>query len=216
MKKEQIKKLYDSKFMKMYDLQYKEGKHYYCASRREEDRLQAVLPKEKYGSLPPYGVSCVVVLRVKGEEPKLLLNWEYRYPAGQYLLSVPAGLVEAEAWNSTEEAIKNTAVRELKEETGIVVGEKDEISIINPFVFSSPGMTDEANALVYMSINRDTMPELSQSGAEGSEKFEGCRLVSLAEARKYLVDGKDEHGIYYPVYTWAALMFFVTCEFLKL
>ena len=216
MKKEQIKKLYDSKFMKMYDLQYKEGKHYYCASRREEDRLQAVLPKEKYGSLPPDGVSCVVVLRVKGEEPKLLLNWEYRYPAGQYLLSVPAGLVEAEAWNSTEEAIKNTAVRELKEETGIVVGEKDEISIINPFVFSSPGMTDEANALVYMSINRDTMPELSQSGAEGSEKFEGCRLVSLAEARKYLVDGKDEHGIYYPVYTWAALMFFVTCEFLKL
>lgn len=216
MKKEQIKKLYDSKFMKMYDLQYKEGKHYYCASRREEDRLQAVLPKEKYGSLPPDGVSCVVVLRVKGEEPKLLLNWEYRYPAGQYLLSVPAGLVEAEAWNSTEEAIKNTAVRELKEETGIVVGEKDEISIINPFVFSSPGMTDEANALVYMSISRDTMPELSQSGAEGSEKFEGCRLVSLAEARKYLVDGKDEHGIYYPVYTWAALMFFVTCEFLKL
>ena len=216
MKKEQIKKLYDSKFMKMYDLQYKEGKHYYCASRREEDRLQAVLPKEKYGSLPPDGVSCVVVLRVKGEEPKLLLNWEYRYPAGQYLLSVPAGLVEAEAWNSTEEAIKNTAVRELKEETGIVVGEKDEISIINPFVFSSPGMTYEANALVYMSINRDTMPELSQSGAEGSEKFEGCRLVSLAEARKYLVDGKDEHGIYYPVYTWAALMFFVTCEFLKL
>lgn len=216
MKKEQIKKLYDSKFMKMYDLQYKEGKHYYCASRREEDRLQAVLPKEKYGSLPPDGVSCVVVLRVKGEEPKLLLNWEYRYPAGQYLLSVPAGLVEAEAWNSTEEAIKNTAVRELKEETGIVVGEKDEVSIINPFVFSSPGMTDEANALVYMSINRDTMPELSQSGAEDSEKFEGCRLVSLAEARKYLVDGKDEHGIYYPVYTWAALMFFVTCEFLKL
>lgn len=216
MKKEQIKKLYDSKFMKMYDLQYKEGKHYYCASRREEDRLQAVLPKEKYGSLPPDGVSCVVVLRVKGEEPKLLLNWEYRYPAGQYLLSVPAGLVEAEAWNSTEEAIKKTAVRELKEETGIVVGEKDEVSIINPFVFSSPGMTDEANALVYVSINRDTMPELSQSGAEGSEKFEGCRLVSLAEARKYLVDGKDEHGIYYPVYTWAALMFFVTCEFLKL
>lgn len=216
MKKEQIKKLYDSKFMKMYDLQYKEGKHYYCASRREEDRLQAVLPKEKYGSLLPDGVSCVVVLRVKGEEPKLLLNWEYRYPAGQYLLSVPAGLVEAEAWNSTEEAIKNTAVRELKEETGIVVGEKDEVSIINPFVFSSPGMTDEANALVYMSINRDTMPELSQSRAEGSEKFEGCRLVSLAEARKYLVDGKDEHGIYYPVYTWAALMFFVTCEFLKL
>lgn len=216
MKKEQIKKLYDSKFMKMYDLQYREGAHYYCASRREKDNLQAVLSKEEYASLPPDGVSCVVVLRVKGEEPKLLLNWEYRYPAGQYLLSVPAGLVEPEAWNSTEEAVKNTAIRELKEETGIVVGKNDEVSIINPFVFSSPGMTDEANALVYMSINRDTMPELSQSGAEGSEKFEGCRLVSLAEARKYLVDGKDEHGIYYPVYTWAALMFFVTCEFLKL
>lgn len=41
MKKEQIKKLYDSKFMKMYDLQYKEGAHYYCASRRDEEHLQA-------------------------------------------------------------------------------------------------------------------------------------------------------------------------------
>lgn len=122
MKKEQIKKLYDSKFMKMYDLQYKEGAHYYYASRRDEEHLQAVLPKESYDTLPPDGVSCVVVLRVKGEEPKLLLNWEYRYPAGQYLLSVPAGLVEPEAWGSTEEAVKNTAIRELKEETGITVG----------------------------------------------------------------------------------------------
>ena len=216
MKKEQIKKLYDSKFMKMYDLQYKEGAHYYCASRRDEEHLQAVLPKESYDTLPPDGVSCVVVLRVKGEEPKLLLNWEYRYPAGQYLLSVPAGLVEPEAWGSTEEAVKNTAIRELKEETGITVGDNDEVSIINPFVFSSPGMTDEANALVYLSINRETMPELSQSGAEGSEKFKGCRLVSLSEARSYLVNAKDEHGVYYPVYTWAALMFFVTSEFLNL
>ncbi|MCD8019403.1 MAG: NUDIX hydrolase [Clostridiales bacterium] len=208
MKKEQIKKIYDSKYMKLYDIQYEKGAHYYCASRREEDRIPVLMPKEAYQTLLPDAVSCVVVLNIKGEESKLLLSWEYRYPAGQYLLSVPAGIIDPEDWKSPN-ALERTAVRELHEETGIVVGPTDEVKVINPFVFSTPGMTDEANGLVFISINRDTMPELTQSGAEGSEQFDGFRILSKKDAQEYLRRGRDEHGIYYPLYTWAALMYFV-------
>lgn len=208
MRKEQVKTIYDAKFLKLYDFQYKEGAHYYCASRREKDRLPAVMSKEEYQKLLPDAVSCIVVLNIKGEEPRLLLNWEYRYLAGQYLLSVPAGLIDPEDWENPR-AMEDTAIRELKEETGIEVQETDEVKVINPFVFSTPGMSDEGNALVYISINRDKMPELTHEGSVGLEQFDGFKVITKKEAEEYLCKGRDEHGIYYPLYTWAALMFFM-------
>ena len=37
--RERIETLWETKFLKCYDLQYAEGKHYYEASRREKDDL---------------------------------------------------------------------------------------------------------------------------------------------------------------------------------
>ena len=31
--------IYESEYMNLYDLQYREGGHYYCASRRNKDRM---------------------------------------------------------------------------------------------------------------------------------------------------------------------------------
>ena len=152
--------IYESEYMNLYDLQYREGGHYYCASRRKKDRMVALTPDEECKTMQADAVSCFVVLNIKGQPKKLLLNWEYRYPVGQYMLSVPAGLIEG-------------------------------------------------NALVYISINRDEMPKMNHDGAEGSEVFEGFRLVSKEDAQDYLCKGRDEHGMYYPLYTWAALMFFM-------
>ena len=45
----------------------------------------------------------------------------------------------------------------------------DELEVINPCLFSTPGMTDESNALVKIVLNRDTLTGMSQDGAEGSE-----------------------------------------------
>lgn len=208
MNKEQIKTIYDSRFMKFYDLQYEEGRHYYMASRRELDDLPALASAGDYETMEPDAASCFVVVRVKGEEPKLLLNYEYRYPAGQYLLSVPAGLIDEED-KGRPEAVVKTAIRELMEETGLKVEQGDEVRVVNPFVFSTPGMTDEGNALVFISINRDEMPVISQTGATGSEKFQGYRLLDKKQAEELLIRGRDENGVYYPLYTWAALMFFM-------
>ena len=99
--------------------------------------------------------------------------------------------------------------RELLEETGLKVTEEDEVSIINPCLFSTPGMTDESNALVKIVLNRDSLNGMSQDGAVGGELFDGFDLLTKAQAKKILEDGVDEHGIYYSVYTWAALTYFV-------
>ena len=200
--------IYESEYMNLYDLQYKEGGHYYCASRRKKDRMVALTPDEECKTMQADAVSCFVVLNIKGQTKKLLLNWEYRYPVGQYMLSVPAGLIDKGDWNNPN-ALVDTAIRELKEETGIEVEESDEIKVVSPCVFRTPGMTDEGNALVYISINRDEMPKMNHDGAEGSEVFEGFRLVSKEDAEEYLCKGRDEHGMYYPLFTWAALMFFM-------
>lgn len=208
MKKDQIKTIYDSRYVKLYDLQYEEGVHYYMASRNSKDELPALISTEDYMDLSPDSASCFVVIRVKGEEPKLLLSWEYRYPAGQYLLSVPAGLIDPED-KGKPDAVIITAKRELKEETGIEVLDCDEVKVVNPFVFSTPGLTDEGNALVFISINRDEMPAIDQGGAVGSEKFKGYELLDKKKAEELLMRGRDDHGVYYPLYTWAALMFFM-------
>ena len=100
-------------------------------------------------------------------------------------------------------------MRELHEETGLKVTEEDEVSIINPCLFSTPGMTDESNALVKIVLNRDSLNGMSQEGAMGGELFDGFDLLTKAQAKKILEDGVDEQGIYYSVYTWAALTYFV-------
>lgn len=207
--KNKMKRIYDSKFLRLYDMEHAEGKHYYIASRRGPERLLATMADEEWKNVMADAVSCVVVLYIEGEEPKLLLNREYRYPVGQYLLSVPAGLIDEEDWNNPN-ALRDTAVRELKEETGIECTDEDEITIINPMVFSTPGMTDEANALVGIAIHRKEMPLVNQNGAEETESFDGFRLLTKQEAAKHLTRGTDDNGMYYPLYTWMALMCFVS------
>ena len=228
-----IKSLFESKFIKVFDLQYQEGRHYYNATRRDEEDLVAAKSTEEFKKMLPDAVSCVVIWNPSGADseadnstdmqmtdikqdsskPRLLMNREFRYPCGQFLLSVPAGLIDPEDCtgdNDNKAPLIKTAMRELHEETGLKVTEEDDVSIINPCLFSTPGMTDESNALVKIVLNRDSLNGMSQEGAVGGELFDGFDLLTKAQAKKILEDGVDEHGIYYSVYTWAALTYFVT------
>lgn len=208
-KKENVETVYESRFIKVFDLQYAPGRHYFDATRHDRDNLTAIKTTEEFRAMLPDAVSCVLILKVSGQESLLCLNREYRFPAGQYLLSVPAGLLDLEDCEA-EQPVFHAAVRELSEETGLVLQPQDAICMVNPLVFSTPGMTDESNALVQITLNRDTMPQLSQEGAVGGECFDGFVLLTKEEAAKLLRDGVDDQGIYYSVYTWMALMCFVT------
>lgn len=207
--KENVKPLFESKFIKVFDLQYEEGKHYFDATRRSVANLMAVKSDEEFKSALPDAVTCVVILNIPGEEPKLLLDYEYRYPAGQFLLSPPAGLLDPEDAASSEPLLA-TAKREIMEETGLVIGEQDQLFTVNPLLFSTPGMTDESNALVCAVLHPNNISGLTQEGAVGSECFNGFELLTKADAAKLLADGRDKNGIFYSVFTWAALMYFVS------
>ena len=217
--KQNIKTLLETKFIKVFDLQYAEGRHYYNATRRSADDLVAVKSTEEFQNMLPDAVSCITIWNPSNGEPKLLLNREFRYPAGQFLLSVPAGLIDP-ADKEEDEPLLVTAKRELKEETGMdatlvnprfITGVDEALleEVINPCLFSTPGMTDESNALVKIVLNRDTLTGMSQDGAEGSECFDGFSFLTKEQAQKILKDGVDEYGIFYSVYTWTALTYFV-------
>ncbi len=219
-KREQVHPLFESKFVKVYDLQYEEGKHYYDATRRDADHLAAIRTDEEFRRMLPDAVTCAVVLYLPGEEPKLLLDYEYRYPAGRYLLSPPAGLIDpadaagAETEEQCKEAIFRAAKREIEEETGAVFGagkngSEDTIELVSPLLFSTPGMTDESNAIVCVTLHLDSADILNQNGGSGSEQFNGFRLVTKAEAEKLLKDGRDEYGNFYSVYTWIVMAAFL-------
>lgn len=208
-RKENVQPLFESKFIKVYDLQYEEGKHYFDATRRPLDNLMAIKTDEEFKASLPDAVTCVVILNVKNQEPKLLLDYEYRYPAGQFLLSPPAGLLDPEDACAAEPLLA-TAKREIEEETGLTLSENDRLFTINPLLFSTPGMTDESNALVCAVINLENTSALSQEGAVGSECFNGFELLTKEDAAKLLNNGRDKNGIFYSVFTWAALMYFVS------
>ena len=205
--KDRVHNAYESRFIKGFGMEYVAGKQYMNATRRNVDDLVALKSDEEFKSMLPDAVSCVVILN--GDEPKLLLTYEFRYPTGQYLLSVPAGLID-KSDEAEVDPIIVTAKRELKEETNIDLSEEDKIEIINPLLFSTPGMTDESNALVCVVISDAQSLQLSQEGAVGTECFDGFVTLTRGDAERILKQGKDDKGIFYSVYTWAALMYFVS------
>ena len=207
MKKPQLKKidtLFENRYVNVYDLCYEDGRHYYDASRRKKEDLVAASEKPEL----PDAVSAFVILRCLDGQERLLLFHEYRYPTGQYGLSIPSGLIDEKDRDSEDPAM-HAILRELREETGLVLKEGDRAKLISPFVFCTPGLSDESTALIAIHAALDEKQHLSQSGAEGSEIFDGFQLVTRAEAEEILKRGTDDAGIPYPLVTWAAMMYFV-------
>lgn len=208
MKKPKLKKtekLFENTYVNVYDLIYEDGRHYYDASRRKQDDLLAV--KEQAGL--PDAVSAFVILSCDDGKERLLLFHEYRYPAGRFVLSIPSGLIDEEDRKDADPAV-HAILRELREETGLVLDEKDDVKVISPFVFCTPGLSDESTALIAVHAGPDGSHHLSQSGAEGTEIFDGFELVTAEEAREILKRGTDSFGEPYPLVTWAAMMYFLS------
>ena len=206
--KENVDTLCETKFLKLYDYRYLEGKHYYCSSRRKTEDLVAIKSDETFKTMLPDAVTIAVVLHLPNEKPKLLLSYEYRYPVGRFLLSPIAGLLDPED-SECDDPLRSGAVREIFEETGIKVSESDKITILNPCAFSTPGMTDESNAFLSADITLPDTSMLNQTGAVGTELFNGFELVSVDEAKEIYKSGKDKYGNTFSLATWAGLGWFV-------
>ncbi len=207
--KEKVETLYENRFLKCFDLQYAEGKHYYVASRRDREDLVAGKTDEEFRSMLPDAVTIAVVLHLPGNETRLLMSYEYRYPAGQFLLSPVAGLLDPED-RKAENPLVTAAVREIREECGLTVKESDRVTVLNPCAFSTPGMTDESNAFLCAEITLDNLDDLNQDGAEGSELFDGFELLDRERAREIFRTGRDEHGNFYSLAAWMVLSIYLS------
>ena len=125
--KETTETLLETKFLKVFDLQYAPGKH---ATRRSKENLVALQSEELCKTMLPDAVTCIVVLQKAAKEAKLLLTYEFRYPTGQFLLSPPAGLIDPQD-KQTEQPLLETAAREIQEETGLTIEEHDSMHVVN-------------------------------------------------------------------------------------
>ena len=159
------KKMTDEKFLNLYKLhaENKEGEplEYLVASRAKQiDDLKAINHEEKPDAVAMVGIT---------EDCKVVLIKQYRYTIGDYLYELPAGLVD------DGEDIYETAIREMKEETGLdFVPMKTEFS--NKAFYSSAGMTDESCSIICGEI----------SGTVSTDKNE------LTEEINVVLAGKDE------------------------
>ena len=206
--KSDIETLHETRFLKMYDLRYAEGKHYYEASRREKSELVARMSDEQARTMLPDAVTIAVVLHLPNDQTRLLMSYEYRYPIGRFLLSPIAGLIDR-ADRDNADPLVSAAVREIREESGLTVGEGDKVYVLNPCAFCTPGMTDESNAFLCAEITLNDLSALNQNGAEGTELFNGFELLDRARAQRIFETGRDEHGNFYSLAAWMVLSIFL-------
>ena len=204
-----IDTLCETKFLSCYDLRHAEGKHYFEASRRKKEDLVVRKTDAEFREMLPDAVTIAVVLHLPGNETRLLMSYEYRYPVGQFLLSPVAGLLDPDD-RASGNPLVNAAVREIREETGLTVKESDRVYVLNPCAFSTPGMTDESNAFLCAEITLENLDELNQNGAEGSELFDGFELLDRERAQEIFRTGRDDHGNFYSLAAWMVLSIFLS------
>lgn len=177
---ERIKKIEQcthNPFVNLYDLQVchkngKEGKYYVASRAKSAEQL-----KMNTGENPPDGV---VIYALYGEtHDRVVLVRQFRYPLGDYVYELPAGLVEF------GEDFHRAAVRELKEETGLTFTPLSVEEMYERPAFTSVGMTDESCATVYGYASG----EISRDYMEESEDIE-IILADRNEIRRILREEK--------------------------
>ncbi|MBR0482427.1 MAG: NUDIX hydrolase [Firmicutes bacterium] len=209
LKKENIEVLHEDKYLNLYLMKYDTNPHYLVASRRKKDDMVALMPDEEYKDVMADAVTIVLVVRTPGDEPRVYFEREFRYPVGRFLFGPPAGLIDPTDGDDGEDPRIAAAKREIWEETGIVVKDSDTIYVANPLVYSSPGMSDESNAMICAIVDLPDLSSLSSENGEGTEIFGDYCLLTKAQAKQLIDSGRDDTGLYYTIYTWAVLMYFI-------
>lgn len=172
-----IKKLTDYRFLNMYEATCEDGNGkafpWFYTSRKQilsvgEDYRQA-------------DAVIIVPIHVDKEGTRrLVLIKEYRPPIQGYEVGFPAGLTD------DKEQPSQTAVRELKEETGLETICVDKVS---PTTFSSAGMTDESCRFVYLQCKG----EVSSDFLEDNEDID-AQLLDYEQLFELFVDTASMFG----------------------
>lgn len=168
-----IKQQTDNKFLNMYEMDAinKKGEHfpYYFASRRDKENLACVTQSTRADGVVIYAV-------LEDDPEKIVLVKQYRFPLGQELYELPAGLIDR------GEDARAAAVREMQEETGytFTIYEGGEEAFRRSFV-QAQGLCDECDQLIFGYAGGKP----SVKGNESTEYIEVC-VADKKEARRIL------------------------------
>jgi len=134
-----LRKLTDERWLNLFSVDYDNKGHtgrWVFASRKQHPHT----------GRSNDAVIIVPVLRNPGEPARLVMIREFRVPVGDWVIGLPAGLVEH------GEGVEETVRREIREETGLEVSR---IERITQPLFSTSGMTDEAAAMAFVEVRGD-------------------------------------------------------------
>ena len=168
-----ITKKTENPFVNLYELDResktgKKGKYYVASRAKSEKDLKLVTGKNV-----PDGV---VIYSLYGEkQDKVVLIRQYRYALNDFIYEFPAGLVE------DGEPYKETAIREMKEETGLEFTPLTVNSAYEKPAFTTVGLTDESCAIVFGT----STGEISKEFQEDTEEIEVV-LADREEVRRIL------------------------------
>ena len=130
-----IEKLFESKFITRYNVQYKTAdgsiKNYEMVSRSPDVKTLEDLQNNNAQAV------VLIIHDVTGQ--KILLNKEYRMAVGDYAYNFPAGLIDP------GEDFETAASRELWEETGLKL---TKIQDVWPISYSAVGITNERSIVI--------------------------------------------------------------------
>jgi ADP-ribose pyrophosphatase len=180
-----VEKLTDEKWLNLYATTFRHGDHngrWVFASRKPGND-----PYKIAGRCD--AVLIVAILHEAGQPPRLVLEKEFRVPVGDYIINLPAGLLDP------GENVEETVRREMREETGFTV---TTIRRITPPLYSTCGMTDEAVAMAF--VDCTTTPG-GKAELQESEDItlmlldynEVCRLCDATDVR---FDAKTWNTLY--------------------
>ena len=155
---DKIEKLTDEKFVNLYRLKGKKLKggdvNYLLASRHGDPKDLKV---SNHGNDP----DAVVIYALYGENrDRVVLIRQYRYTIDNYIYEFPAGLVDP------GETYREAAIREMHEETGLTLTPADVDPMFETPRYTSIGMTDETNAMVFGYASGDITTEFTESTEE--------------------------------------------------
>jgi ADP-ribose pyrophosphatase len=139
------------------------------------------------------GSVVILALDERKRKPSVLLIRQYRYAADCEMWELPAGRID-----EGEDAL-TAAKRELAEETGYSASEWKPAL----YYYSSPGFLDET-----MSIFAARNLRKGKASPEEDE-FITCKLVPLAKAVRWVMNGKVQDGKAIAGVLWAAQKFHI-------
>ena len=167
------------------------------------DRVETLTPNRREKAVPWLIVKrkAAVAIAPITKNGEFVLIEQERIPVRQSCLEFPAGQIDCAVNDITCAMVIETALRELKEETGYGLAPEGKLTPMGWFL-PSQGFTDEH---VYL-FRAEPVCVVSRPELDGSEHISPARLVGSEELRRMIADNEITNALTLALYARMAAM----------